>query len=54
MADSSWYINNPVKHIANTSLWTIPYEFICYISLTPLIYIKNSQLRILFICLFTT
>jgi peptidoglycan/LPS O-acetylase OafA/YrhL len=44
--------NNPVKRMINGSLWSIPYEFAMYLSLSLFFYFRLSLKRIIVSCIF--
>jgi len=48
------FTNNPIRGTVNSSLWTIPYEFLCYIGLSLLFVFRKNLIimRIAFIVIF--
>jgi peptidoglycan/LPS O-acetylase OafA/YrhL len=44
--------SNPYPRIVNASIWTIPYEFLFYLLLIPLIFLKNKPLLITSLLIF--
>ncbi|MBC7695210.1 MAG: acyltransferase [Burkholderiales bacterium] len=46
------FMHNPFPNEANGSLWTIPYEFLFYVLLSLLFFIRNKMMAIIFIVTF--
>lgn len=43
------YLDNPIPHVVNGQLWTVPYELICYVSLAIFVLFLGSKRKYAFI-----
>lgn len=45
------FINNPYPNVINGSLWTLCYEFTCYVLLIPLFFVNDKNLKLFLVLL---